>query len=130
MRAAIVAIAVAACQQATTTDGAEGPEGALIARSDITIEIVTHGQAIDGFWGVVRNGVTYMPPFGTITGEFSVYSARVRTSPNSASASSAAPSTRRTSATCGWRRWPPMRWRSTACCSCRPHSRRTRWGSR
>ena len=26
-------------------------------RSDIKIEVVTHGQAIDGFWGVVRNGV-------------------------------------------------------------------------
>jgi len=54
---AIVAVAVAACQQGTTTDGAAGPDGALIARSEISIEIVTHGQAIDGFWGVVRNGV-------------------------------------------------------------------------
>ena len=26
-------------------------------RADIKIEVVTHGQAIDGFWGVVRNGV-------------------------------------------------------------------------
>jgi simple sugar transport system substrate-binding protein len=55
---AIVAVAVAACQQGTTTpSGAAGPDGALVARSDISIEIVTHGQAIDGFWGVVRNGV-------------------------------------------------------------------------
>jgi simple sugar transport system substrate-binding protein len=35
-----------------------GLEGALVQRSDISIEVVTHGQAIDGFWGVVRNGVT------------------------------------------------------------------------
>src|SRR4026207_284363 len=34
-----------------------GPDGALVKRSDIKIEIVTHGQAQDGFWGVVRNGV-------------------------------------------------------------------------
>ena len=33
------------------------PRGALVKRADIKIEIVTHGQAIDGFWGVVRNGV-------------------------------------------------------------------------
>ncbi len=33
-------------------------EGALVKRGDIKIEVVTHGQAIDGFWGVVRNGVT------------------------------------------------------------------------
>jgi simple sugar transport system substrate-binding protein len=38
--------------------GGSGPEGALVQRSDINIEVVTHGQAIDGFWGVVRNGVT------------------------------------------------------------------------
>ena len=34
-----------------------GPDGALVKRADIKIEVVTHGQAIDGFWGVVRNGV-------------------------------------------------------------------------
>ncbi len=58
-----VAIIAGACQTATptasggaTTGG--GPEGALVERSSITIEVVTHGQAIDGFWGVVRNGVT------------------------------------------------------------------------
>ncbi len=32
-------------------------DGALVPRSAIKIEVVTHGQAIDGFWGVVRNGV-------------------------------------------------------------------------
>jgi len=32
-------------------------KGALVKRGDIKIEVVTHGQAIDGFWGVVRNGV-------------------------------------------------------------------------
>jgi simple sugar transport system substrate-binding protein len=40
-----------------TTTGAKGPDGALVKRADIKIEVVTHGQAIDGFWGVVRNGV-------------------------------------------------------------------------
>ena len=47
-----------ACSSPTasgTTAG--GLDGALVKRSDIKIEIVTHGQAIDGFWGVVRNGV-------------------------------------------------------------------------
>ena len=34
-----------------------GLDGALVKRSDIKIEVVTHGQAQDGFWGVVRNGV-------------------------------------------------------------------------
>ena len=38
-----------------TTSGGKGPDGALVKRSDIKIEVVTHGQAIDGFWGVVRN---------------------------------------------------------------------------
>ncbi|MEJ7748612.1 MAG: sugar ABC transporter substrate-binding protein [Candidatus Limnocylindrales bacterium] len=39
------------------TGGGAGPDGALVKRADIKIEVVTHGQAIDGFWGVVRNGV-------------------------------------------------------------------------
>ena len=34
-----------------------GLDGALVKRADIKIEYVTHGQAQDGFWGVVRNGV-------------------------------------------------------------------------
>jgi simple sugar transport system substrate-binding protein len=45
----------AACQGAATAR--TGPDGALVKRADIKIEVVTHGQAIDGFWGVVRNGV-------------------------------------------------------------------------
>jgi simple sugar transport system substrate-binding protein len=54
------AIVVGACQTGTPSTGggaASGPDGALVKRSDIKIEIVTHGQAQDGFWGVVRNGV-------------------------------------------------------------------------
>ena len=60
-----LALALAACQGTpaasdggTGGGGGAGPEGALVERSAITIEYVTHGQAIDGFWGVVRNGVT------------------------------------------------------------------------
>ncbi len=53
-----VALIAAACQAATPSGGAAGGlDGALVKRSDIKIEIVTHGQAQDGFWGVVRNGV-------------------------------------------------------------------------
>lgn len=56
-----VAILVAACGSSTPAasdagGGAGDVEGALVQRSDINIEVVTHGQAIDGFWGVVRNG--------------------------------------------------------------------------
>jgi simple sugar transport system substrate-binding protein len=55
------AIVVAACGSTATSSGGTGartgPDGALVKRSDIKIEIVTHGQAQDGFWGVVRNGV-------------------------------------------------------------------------
>jgi simple sugar transport system substrate-binding protein len=52
------AIFVGACTGATPSGGGvAGPDGALVKRSDIKIEIVTHGQAQDGFWGVVRNGV-------------------------------------------------------------------------
>jgi simple sugar transport system substrate-binding protein len=54
------AIIVGACSTAAPSGGATtggGPDGALVPRSDIKIEIVTHGQAQDGFWGVVRNGV-------------------------------------------------------------------------
>lgn len=54
-----VALIAAACQAAAPSGdaGAGGLDGALVKRSDIKIEIVTHGQAQDGFWGVVRNGV-------------------------------------------------------------------------
>ncbi len=52
---------LAACNAATPSGsgatGGKGPDGALVARDSIKIEVVTHGQAIDGFWGVVRNGV-------------------------------------------------------------------------
>ncbi len=51
-------VVLAACSSPTSSPGAgAGLEGALVKRGDIKIEIVTHGQAIDGFWGVVRNGV-------------------------------------------------------------------------
>jgi simple sugar transport system substrate-binding protein len=59
-----VLLTIAACNATTTPSGGAasggtgaGPAGALVKRSDIKIEVVTHGQAIDGFWGVVRNGV-------------------------------------------------------------------------
>ena len=51
---------LAACNAATPSgSGATGGtlDGALVQKSAIQIEVVTHGQAIDGFWGVVRNGV-------------------------------------------------------------------------
>ncbi len=57
---ASVAIIATACTTGTPTgsgDAAGGLDGALVKRGDIKIEIVTHGQAQDGFWGVVRNGV-------------------------------------------------------------------------
>ncbi|HEX2756817.1 MAG TPA: sugar ABC transporter substrate-binding protein [Candidatus Limnocylindrales bacterium] len=56
-----IAIVLSACNSTPAasgaTTGAKGPDGALVKRADIKIEVVTHGQAIDGFWGVVRNGV-------------------------------------------------------------------------
>jgi simple sugar transport system substrate-binding protein len=53
-----LAIVVGACANTPASSAAPGGlDGALVKRSDIKIEIVTHGQAIDGFWGVVRNGV-------------------------------------------------------------------------
>jgi simple sugar transport system substrate-binding protein len=60
LRKALVLLAGAAFVFAAcgSSSGARtGPDGALVKRSDIKIEVVTHGQAIDGFWGVVRNGV-------------------------------------------------------------------------
>ncbi len=56
------ALVISACNAAPAAStaaggGGGGPDGALVKRSDIKIEIVTHGQAVDGFWGVVRNGV-------------------------------------------------------------------------
>jgi len=57
-----IAIVLSACNSSPaasggTGGGTKGPDGALVKRADIKIEVVTHGQAIDGFWGVVRNGV-------------------------------------------------------------------------
>jgi simple sugar transport system substrate-binding protein len=57
---AVGAMIVGACQAGTPTGSgaaAGGLDGALVKRGDIKIEYVTHGQAQDGFWGVVRNGV-------------------------------------------------------------------------
>jgi simple sugar transport system substrate-binding protein len=53
------AMIVGACTTGTPTGSAAagGLDGALVKRADIKIEYVTHGQAQDGFWGVVRNGV-------------------------------------------------------------------------
>ena len=54
------AIIVGACQAATPSGGATRSVASTARSSsaaDIKIEIVTHGQAQDGFWGVVRNGV-------------------------------------------------------------------------
>ena len=53
-------VVLGACNAATPSGsgGAAGAlDGALVPKSAIKIEVVTHGQAIDGFWGVVRNGV-------------------------------------------------------------------------
>jgi simple sugar transport system substrate-binding protein len=58
----VVAILAAACGSSTPAasggggGGGADVKGALVARSAINIEVVTHGQAVDGFWGVVRNG--------------------------------------------------------------------------
>ena len=58
----VVAILVAACGSSTpaASGGAGGggadAKGVLVPRDKINIEVVTHGQATDGFWGVVRNG--------------------------------------------------------------------------
>jgi simple sugar transport system substrate-binding protein len=57
-----VAILAGACGSSTpaASDGGGGgaadAQGVLVTRDKINIEVVTHGQAMDGFWGVVRNG--------------------------------------------------------------------------
>jgi simple sugar transport system substrate-binding protein len=54
------ALLAAACNATPSSSGGTGggdAKGVLVPKSDINIEVVTHGQAIDGFWGVVRNGV-------------------------------------------------------------------------
>ncbi len=59
-------LVLGACNQSSSPGASGGStgsgsgstmDGALVARNAIKIEIVTHGQAQDGFWGVVRNGV-------------------------------------------------------------------------
>lgn len=55
---ATVAILAAACQQAQSPGTAGGGiTGGLTTRDKISIEVVTHGQASDPFWSVVKNGV-------------------------------------------------------------------------
>ena len=52
---AAIALVLAACdQQGTESPSAGGGDG---ARADIEIAVVTHGQASDPFWSVVKNGV-------------------------------------------------------------------------
>jgi simple sugar transport system substrate-binding protein len=53
----VIVVAGCAGTPATSPGAGAGLDGALVARNSIKIEIVTHGQAQDGFWGVVRNGV-------------------------------------------------------------------------
>jgi len=43
-----LAIVLGACNSTPATSTAKGPDGALVKRADIKIEVVTHGQAIDG----------------------------------------------------------------------------------
>lgn len=50
-----VSLALAACGQPSTSASGSGTTGG--DRSDITIEVVVHGQASDPFWSVVANGV-------------------------------------------------------------------------
>ena len=54
MLAALVLV-LAACGTQQGTPGASGGGGS--DRSGMTIEVVTHGQASDPFWSVVKNGV-------------------------------------------------------------------------
>jgi simple sugar transport system substrate-binding protein len=49
---AALALVLAACGQQAATDGDGGGEA-----RDLSIEVVTHGQASDPFWSVVVNGV-------------------------------------------------------------------------
>ncbi len=51
---AVLALVLAACgDESSSPDGS----GAATADRDLTIEVVTHGQASDPFWSVVKNGV-------------------------------------------------------------------------
>ena len=51
---AAIGLLAAACTQASPTGSAAAVGG---SRSDITVEVVTHGQASDPFWSVVKKGV-------------------------------------------------------------------------
>ena len=52
---AVLALVLAACGN---DDGKPGRTAAAATASrDMTIEVVTHGQASDPFWSVVKNGV-------------------------------------------------------------------------
>src|SRR6187431_1512664 len=50
-----LALVLAACGNEEGSPGASGGGGG--DRSGMTIEVVTHGQASDPFWSVVKNGV-------------------------------------------------------------------------
>ena len=51
---AVLALVLAACgDQSSSPDGS----GGATSDRDLTIEVVTHGQASDPFWSVVKNGV-------------------------------------------------------------------------
>ena len=51
---AVLALVLAACgDESSSPDGS----GAATGDRDLTIEVVTHGQASDPFWSVVENGV-------------------------------------------------------------------------
>jgi simple sugar transport system substrate-binding protein len=53
--AGVIALVGAACQASPSPTGGGGDGGG--DRGDITIQVVTHGQASDPFWSVVKNGV-------------------------------------------------------------------------
>ena len=51
---AVLALVLAACgDESSSPDGSGAPRRTAI----MTIEVVTHGQASDPFWSVVKNGV-------------------------------------------------------------------------
>lgn len=50
---AALAIVASACTSSATT----APSGGSADRSNISIEVVTHGQASDPFWSIFKNGV-------------------------------------------------------------------------
>jgi simple sugar transport system substrate-binding protein len=56
---ALVAIVVGACQATASPSASAGAStgGGSTDRSNIDIEVVTHGQASDPFWSIFKNGV-------------------------------------------------------------------------